>query len=308
MEMARKKTLHSNQPAKKRLKPEPYYFITPAIALLILFAVLPILIALVISFTDMDLRGITDWSNISFIGLENYRVLLSDPIFWTSLYNTFFYVIIGVPLVIICSLGAALLLNYGSNKLFQFFRVIYYMPAITNIVAIAVIWGFLYNVSYGLFNQILGFLHSGPVLWLEDPTIAKLSLIILAVWKGIGINMLIYLAALQAIPKDYYEAATIDGASRRQQFFKITFPLLGFATFFITVTTLIGWLQFFEEPFVMTQGGPLDGTISIALFIYETGFSYSNFGYAAAASFVLFVIIIIATLIQFKLRKTQEDL
>lgn len=148
------------------------------------------------------------------------------------MYNTFFYVVIGVPLVIMCSLGAALLLNYGSTKLFRFFRVIYYMPAITNIIAIAVIWGFLYNVSYGLFNQILSFLNAGPIPWLEDPTIAKLSLILLAVWKGIGINMLIYLAALQSIPKDYYEAATIDGASRIQQFFKITFPLLGFATFF----------------------------------------------------------------------------
>lgn len=135
------------------------------------------------------------------------------------MYNTFFYVIIGVPLVIISSLGAALLLNYSSNKLFRLFRVIYYMPAITNIVAIAVIWGFLYNVSYGLFNQVLLFFNTGPVPWLEDPTIAKLSLIILAVWKGIGINMLIYLAALQSIPKDYYEAATIDGASRTQQFF-----------------------------------------------------------------------------------------
>ncbi|TSB45604.1 carbohydrate ABC transporter permease [Alkalicoccobacillus porphyridii] len=304
MEIARRKDA---QP-KRRIKPEPYIFITPAVVLLIIFAVLPIIIALAISFTDMDLRGITNWSNITFIGLENYIVLLSDPIFWTAMYNTFFYVVIGVPMVIFCSLGAALLLNYGSNKLFRFFRVIYYMPAITNIVAIAVIWGFLYNVSYGLFNQILAFINAGPVPWLEGPTIAKLSLIILAVWKGIGINMLIYLAALQSIPKDYYEAATIDGASRTQQFFKITFPLLGFATFFITVTTLIGWLQFFEEPFVMTQGGPLDGTMSIALFIYETGFSYSNFGYAAAASFVLFIIIIIATLIQFKLRKKQEDI
>ncbi|MED4128668.1 MULTISPECIES: carbohydrate ABC transporter permease [Shouchella] len=303
MELVRKK------PAREgKRQSAPYIFIAPAVLLLLLFAVLPIIIALTISFTDMDLRGISNWSAISFVGIENYRVLLSDPIFWTSMYNTFFYVIIGVPLVIISSLGAALLLNYSSNKLFRLFRVIYYMPAITNIVAIAVIWGFLYNVSYGLFNQVLLFFNTGPVPWLEDPTIAKLSLIILAVWKGIGINMLIYLAALQSIPKDYYEAATIDGASRTQQFFKITFPLLGFATFFITVTTLIGWLQFFEEPFVMTEGGPLDGTISIALFIYQAGFSYSNFGYAAAASFVLFVIIIIATLIQFTLRRKQGDM
>ncbi|GAF23849.1 N-acetyl-D-glucosamine ABC transport system, permease protein 1 [Bacillus sp. JCM 19047] len=157
MELVRKK------PAREgKRQSAPYIFIAPAVLLLLLFAVLPIIIALTISFTDMDLRGISNWSAISFVGIENYRVLLSDPIFWTSMYNTFFYVIIGVPLVIISSLGAALLLNYSSNKLFRLFRVIYYMPAITNIVAIAVIWGFLYNVSYGLFNQVLLFFNTGP--------------------------------------------------------------------------------------------------------------------------------------------------
>ncbi|WP_397326849.1 carbohydrate ABC transporter permease [Paenibacillus sabuli] len=285
----------------------PYLFIMPAIVLLIVFSIIPIVISLVISFTDLDLRGLANWSSIRFNAGNNFAVLLDDGVFLQSILNTFFYVIIGVPLVILCALTVALLLNFATSKLFSVFRVVYYMPSITNIVAIAVVWGFLYNQDYGLFNTLLGYVGIGDVPWLEDPLIAKLSLILLAVWKGIGINMIIFLAALQAIPSRYYEAADIDGASRWQKLFYITIPSLRYATFFVTVTTLIGWLQFFEEPFVMTEGGPLDGTLSMALFIYQEGFQYSQFGYAAAASFVLFIFIIIMTLIQFKFRQSEDE-
>ena len=182
------------------------------------------------------------------------------------------------------------------------------MPAITNIIAVAVVWGFLYNTEYGLFNYVLSLVDVDKVPWLEQPVLAKLSLIVLAVWKGIGINMItIFLAALQGIPNSYYEAARIDGAKRWQVLVYITIPLLRYSIFFVTVTTLIGWLQFFEEPFIMTQGGPLDGTVSMALFIYQRGFQFSEFGYAAAGSFVLFIVIIIVTLLQFKLKKSDVD-
>lgn len=290
-----------------RNKIYPFIFIGPAVLLLIVFSVIPIFVSFGISFTDIDLVGLADWSKIDFIGLENFKDLYHDEVFRKAIYNTLFYVIFGVPLVIILSLSAALLLNYGKNMLFSFFRLIYYMPSITNIVAIAVIWGFLYNQQYGLFNYLLSFVHLGPVPWLQDPLIAKISLIILASWKGIGINMIIFLAALQGIPKMYYEAARIDGANRWQQLIHVTLPMLRYATFFVSVTTMIGWLQFFEEPFVMTGGGPVDGTVSIALFIYQQGFEFSRFGYAAAGSFVLFIIIIIFTLIQFKFRKSETD-
>ncbi|MBM7552137.1 carbohydrate ABC transporter permease [Thalassobacillus pellis] len=293
-----------NQLYKNR---HPYMFIAPAVILLAVFSVIPIGVALVISFTDMNLKGLADWSSISFIGIENYKQLFSDDTFLKSIYNTFFYVIIGVPLVIICSLSIALLLNYGSNWLFTTFRAVYYMPSITNIIAVAVIWGYLYNTEYGLFNYLLSFLSVENIPWLGEPTIAKISLIILAVWKGIGINMIIFLAALQGIPKSYYEAAEIDGANRIQMLFHVTLPLLRYATFFVSVTTLIGWMQFFEEPFVMTEGGPLNGTMSIALFIYKEGFQFSQFGYAAAGSFVLFAMIIIVTVLQFKLRKSDTE-
>lgn len=282
-------------------------FITPAVLLLSLFSLIPILIAFFISFTDMNLKGLADWSSVSFIGFENYQSLFTDDKFIKSIYNTIFYVVFGVPLVIICSLSIALLLNYGTSKLFNMFRAVYYMPSITNIIAVAVIWGYLYNTEYGLFNYLLSLLTIENIPWLQEPTIAKISLIILAVWKGIGINMIIFLAALQGIPKSYYEAAEMDGANRLQVLFNVTLPLLRYATFFVTVTTLIGWMQFFEEPFVMTDGGPLDGTISIALFIYKEGFQFSEFGYAAAASFVLFAMIIVVTMLQFKLRKSDTE-
>ncbi|MEL3974323.1 sugar ABC transporter permease [Rossellomorea oryzaecorticis] len=285
----------------------PYVFIAPAVIILTVFSIVPIIVAFLISFTDLDLKGLADWSNVSFIGIENYSKLISDDLFHKSIYNTLFYVIIGVPLVIVFSLGIALLLNYGTSKLFTVFRGVYYMPSITNIIAVAVIWGFLYNTEYGLFNYLLSLLDVEKIPWLGEPTIAKLSLIVLAVWKGIGINMIIFLAALQGIPKSYYEAAEMDGANRWQVLFNVTIPLLRYATFFVTVTTLIGWLQFFEEPFVMTNGGPLDGTISMALFIYQKGFQFSEFGYAAAGSFILFVFIIIITLVQFKIRKSDTE-
>lgn len=288
-------------------KNAPYLFIAPTLILLALFSLLPIAIALVISFTDMDLAGLADLSNISFVGFDNYKEVLLDPSFQKSIFNTLFYVIIGVPLVIIISLLIALLINFGKARIFKAFRVIFYMPSVTNVVAVAVVWSYLYNPSLGLLNYILNLLGFGSVPWLQDPVMAKISLIILAVWRAIGLNMIIFIAAIKGISKTYYEAAQIDGASNWRQTWSITIPLLRFAIFFVSITTMIGWLQFFEEPFVMTKGGPLDGTISVALFIYNNGFQFSKFGYAAAGSFILFFAIILITLIQFKFQNKEAD-
>ncbi|WP_458119054.1 carbohydrate ABC transporter permease [Paenibacillus sp. Z6-24] len=285
----------------------PYLFIAPTLIILFIFSFIPILVAVFISFTNMDLAGLANWSNIKYNGVDNFVQLFGDAVFRKSMFNTLIYVVVGVPLVVLLSMAIAILINQGTSWLFKTFRVIYYMPSITNIVAVAVIWGYLYNSQYGLINQMLGFFSVEPVRWLQGPTIAKFSLIIMAVWKAIGLNMIIFLAALQGIPRTYYEAAQIDGASRWQQLTKITIPLLGFATFFVSITTLIGWIQFFEEPLVMTKGDPLNGTTSMALFIYNTGFQRSDFGYAAAGSIVLFAIIIVVTIIQFKARKKDSD-
>lgn len=294
--------------SRLKYKLMPLFFIGPAVLLLFLFAFAPIFLSLGVSFTDLSLVGLADWSQIHFVGFDQFVKLFQDEIFLESIFNTFFYVIIGVPMAVISSLLIALLLSMVGHWMSSTFRLIYYMPSVTNIVAIAVVWGFLYNQQYGLFNYLLSLINIDAIPWLEDPFVAKLSLIILAVWKSNGVSMLIFLAALQSIPRVYYEAADIDGANRWQKFTKITLPSMSFATFFVTVTTLIGWLQFFEEPFVMTDGGPLNGTNSMALFIYQRGFEYNNFGYASAASFVLFIIIIIATAIQFKFRKKDQTL
>lgn len=288
-------------------KRAPYLFISPALLLLMMFSLIPIVVAFVISFTDISLVGLADWSQINFVGIDNYIDIFTDPIFLKSIGNTLFYVVIGVPLVITCSLGIAVLINFGENRFFQFFRLIFYTPSITNVVAVAVVWSYLYNPSFGFLNYLLSLADIPAVPWLQHPVIAKISLIILALWRAIGTNMIIFLAALQGIPKAYYEAASLDGANKWQQLFKITVPMLKFAIFFVTVTTIIGWLQFFEEPFIMTNGGPLDSTTSVSLFIYRNGFQFSKFGYAAAGSFLLFIAIIIVTLIQFRMQKVKNE-
>jgi multiple sugar transport system permease protein len=285
----------------------PYLFIGPSIILLTLFSLLPILLALVISFTDMDLSGLVNYDSIRFIGLDNYTNVLMDPSFIKSLGNTLFFVIIGVPLVLIFSLSIAILINMGKSRAFKVFRVVFYLPSVTNVVAVAVVWSYLYNPTLGLFNYVLGMMNLGPVPWLTDPTVAKVSLIVLAVWRGIGLNMIIFIAAIKGIPGSYYEAAQLDGANTWQQIRYITLPQLRYAIFFVSITTMIGWLQFFEEPFVMTKGKPLDGTLTASLFIYNNGFQFSKFGYAAAGSFILFFAIIAVTLIQFRLQNKAES-
>lgn len=289
-------------------KRAPYFFIAPTLALLALFSLLPIVVALVISFTDMNLGGLADLSNVNFIGLENYKEVIADPVFLKSIKNTLFYVIVGVPFVLLFSLSIALLINLGTSRIFKVFRVVYYLPSVTNVVAVAVVWSYLYNPTLGLFNFLLDKVGIPAIPWLTDPTVAKISLIALALWRAIGLNMIIFIAALQGIPKSYYEAAQLDGANTWQQMTNITIPMLRFAIFFVSITTMIGWLQFFEEPFIMTNGGPLDGTLSVALFIYQNGFKLSNFGYAAAGSFILFAAIIIITLVQLKLQKNESDM
>lgn len=289
-------------------KQAPYIFIAPTLLLLTLFSIVPIAVALVISFTDMDLGGLANFDRVGFVGFDNYVEVIKDPVFLKAVLNTLFYVAIGVPLVILCSLTIALLINLGTSPIFKVFRVVYYLPSVTNIVAVAVVWSYLYNPALGLFNYLLNSVGLPGVPWLTEPTVAKLSLILLALWKVIGLNMIIFIAALQGIPKSYYEAAQLDGANTWQQVTRITIPMLRFAIFFVSITTMIGWLQFFEEPFVMTDGGPLDGTLSVALFIYQNGFKFNNFGYAAAGSFVLFVCIIAVTLVQLRVQKSESDM
>lgn len=231
-----------------RKKIIPYVFVGPSAVLLLVFSIIPIAVSLAAGFTDLDLAGLANRANIGFVGLDNFRELFRDETFIVSFGNTLFYVLIGVPAVVALSLAVALLLNYGTSALFSVFRAVYYLPTITNIVAIAVIWSYLYNQQYGLFNYLLSLAGTGPVPWLEQPFMAKISLLVLAVWQGLGVNMIIFLAALKAVPPMYYEAAAIDGAGRWQRLRYITLPSIRYAIFFVVVTKLIGWLQFLRSP------------------------------------------------------------
>ncbi|PZQ87622.1 MAG: sugar ABC transporter permease [Leifsonia xyli] len=285
----------------------PYGFITPAMILLIAFGVLPIAVALLVSFTDMNLAGLGNWSRIRFIGLENYVELFGDPAFWQALGNTAIFALMGVPSVIILSLVIALALNRSQSRFFRALRSFYFVPAITAIVAVALVWGYLYNTQFGLFNHLLSLVGLPPVPWLSDPVVVKFSVAAVAIWRGLGLNVIIFLAALQGVPKEYLEAASIDGAGSVRRTWSIVIPLLRFAIFFVTITTVIAWLQFFDEPFVLTKGGPLGASTSIALFLYQKGFSSSQFGYASAGSVVLFAIIAIVTVIQLRARRADVD-
>jgi multiple sugar transport system permease protein len=290
-----------------RTRLAPYGFITPAMILLIAFGLLPIGVALLVSFTDMNLAGLGNWSRIRFIGFENYVELLRDPAFWQALGNTALFAFVGVPSVIVVSLVIALALNRSQSRFFQALRSFYFVPAITAIVAVALVWGYLYNTQFGLFNHLLSLVGLPPVQWLSDPVAVKFSVAAVAIWRGLGLNVIIFLAALQGVPKEYLEAASIDGAGSVRRTWSIVIPLLRFAIFFVTITTVIAWLQFFDEPFVLTKGGPLGASTSIALFLYQKGFSSSQFGYASAGSVVLFAIIAIVTLIQIRSRRADVE-
>ena len=285
----------------------PYGFIAPAVILLALFGLLPIVVAAGVSLTDLDIGGLGRPETIQFIGLDNYERLFSDAAFWRSLQTTGFFVVVGVPVIIAVSLAVAVALNVSQSRFFRALRSFYFLPAITAIVAIALIWGYLYNSQFGLLNYLLSQVGLGPVGWLSDPTTSRISVAIVAIWRATGLNIIIFLAALQSIPAEYHEAAALDGADRWTTFWRVTFPLLRFALFFVTVTTLIGWLQFFDEPYVLTKGGPVGATTSVSLFIFKNGFSLNQFGYASAGSIVLLVLIASVTAFQLRMRKADDD-
>jgi multiple sugar transport system permease protein len=281
----------------------PYVLVSPALLSLVTFSVLSIFVAAVVSLTNLDIGGLADYSQVRFIGLHNYQTMFGDPAFWEALGNTAFFVAVGVPTLVIGSLAIAIALNYSRSRFFRALRAFYFVPAITAIVAISLIWGNIYNSQFGLLNWLLSLVGAGPVEWLTDPTIAKFSVALVAIWRGSGLDIIIFLAALQAIPPEYYEAAAVDGAGEWQKIFRITVPLMRFAIFFVTVTTLINWMQFFDEPYVLTQGGPVHATTSMSLYIYQQGFRYNEFGFASASSIVLFAIIAVVTLLQLRARQ-----
>lgn len=282
-----------------------YYFLAPALLLIGIFFFLPVVAALVLSLTDFDIYAVADLDNARFVGLGNFARLFQHPDFWKALRNTLYFAVVGGPLTIAISLATALLLN---NKLVRWrgvFRTAFFTPFVTTLVAVAIVWRYLYHPQYGLFNYALGMIGISPIDWLGDPRWAMPAIILMAAWKNFGYNMLIFIAGLQSIPEDLYEAAHLDGASALQRFRHITLPMLGPTLIFVAVITMIGYFQLFAEPYVMTRGGPLRSTTSIVLLMYEEGFRWWRMGYAAALAFVLFAVILIATWLQTLLRRKE---
>ncbi|BCJ65801.1 carbohydrate ABC transporter permease [Polymorphospora rubra] len=275
-------------------------FATPFTALFLVFMALPVVASLAMSVTDLRSTDLRNPLAVNFVGLDNYTRLFGDELFVRSAANTLVFVVVGVPLTMVLALAAASALNSGLIRFRALFRVGFYLPVVTSIVAIAVVWRFLLDPEAGLVNNLLRLVGVDGPAWLGNTDTALPSLIVMAAWRNFGFLMVIFLAGLQGIPQHLYEAATLDGAGRWQQFRNVTVPLLRPTLLFGAVVTGIGFLQVFEEPFVMTQGGPLSSTLSVSYHIYNQ-FGFGNYGYAAAASYVLFVAIVALSVLQFRL-------
>lgn len=276
-----------------------YLMIFPVVAGLLVFYIYPIFKVIIDSFYEVG-----SFNKRSFVGLDNYLTMFNDPKMWSSLINTFSYVIVIVPGTIIISLILAALLN-TKIKGRGFFRVIYFIPAITMGAAVAMIWKWMYNSDHGIINAILNALGFDSVNFLTNPNTALLSICLVSIWINVGYNMIILLAGIQGISKTYYEAASIDGASPVKQFFGITLPLVTPTLFFVIITNLIGTFQTFDTIYMMIKesGIAMEATQSMVMYFFRNAFSYSKKGYASALAVFLFLIIMLVTLIQMKLQK-----
>jgi multiple sugar transport system permease protein len=284
-----------------------WLFVAPALALIAAFFFVPVAASVLLSFTDFDIYAVASRANLRIVGLANYAALAQDGLFWTAVRNTLYFVVVAAPLSIAVSLGTALLLNARVTRFRAAFRAALFLPVVTTLVAVAVVWRYLFHPRIGLVNALLAPLGVGAVDWLGEPRFAMPAIILMTVWKTFGFNMVILVAGLQAIPVSLYEAARIDGARAVARFIHITLPMLRPTLVFVTVMTLIGDLQLFAEPYVMTQGGPAHATLSVVLLMYLEGFRWWNMGYAAAIAFVLFVAMLVPSLLVRALQTRSQE-
>jgi multiple sugar transport system permease protein len=282
-------------------------FVGPALLLITVFFAIPVIAAFALSFTDFDIYSLGDVGSTRFAGLKNYHDLLTSPLFWTALRNTLYFVVVGGPLSVIASLAAAVLVNVKLVRFRPFFRGAFFAPWVTSLVAVALVWRYIYHPQYGPLNMALGWFGVGPIDWLGSTRWAMPAIILLSVWKNFGFNMLVFLAGLQSIPTELYEAAELDGAGAWSRFRHITIPMLGPTFVFVGVVTMIASFQIFSEPYVMTQGGPLKSTLTLVLYMYEEGFRWWRLGFAAAIAVVLFLLTLAGTLLQLWIRREPAN-
>jgi multiple sugar transport system permease protein len=298
-----RRTTARRAPGRVRRTFVAWAFCGPFIALFATFGVWPVFSSLSMSVTDITARDIRTPFGVNFVGVAHYTALFGDPTFRRAALNTLYFVAVGIPLTMIIALTIAVALNSGIRRAKGLFRVGYFAPVVTSVVAIAVVWRYLYEPD-GMINSVLGVAGIHGPDWLNDPNWSMPALILMAVWRHFGIPMVIFLAGLQSVPADLLEAARVDGASRWQAFRGITLPLLRPTTLVVAVLLSIGYLQFFEEPFVMTSGGPLGSTTSISYYAYEQ-FGFGNYGMASAASYVLVAAIALLSFVQFRIFRAK---
>lgn len=282
------------------VKTAPYYFLAPAVIVFAVFMIYPIIHSFVLSFQSFE------GGKYEFIGLRNYIRLFKDPIFWSSIGNTLIYLVIQVPVMIFLSLLLAVLIEQRYLRGRAFFRMSIFLPTITALVAYSIIFKLLFNTDYGFVNFLLSLLGIEKVDWLNTTWGARLTIILGITWRWTGYNMVIMIAGLNAIPENLYESAELDGATSFDKFRYITVPMMKSIILFVSITSTIGTLHLFDESLILTNGGPDNATISIGHYLYNSGFRYFKFGYAAAISYVLVFIIALLSFIQFKVTKEED--
>lgn len=291
------RTRERMSPLRRREALFGYLFILPNTVGLIVFFILPVLAAFVLGFLSWDLIQAPKW-----VGFSNYTTLVHDPLFWNGVWTTIYYTLVSVPISIVLSLLLAVAVNTGLRER-NLYRIAYFMPYVSMPVALALVWKWIYDPQFGLLDNILGTLGLPQPPWLDDPVWAMPALIIMAVWGSLGYNMIVFLAGLQSISAELYEAASIDGAGHIGRFFSITLPLISPATFFVLIISMINSFQVFDQIYIMTQGGPGDATRTLGMQIYENAFQYFKMGYATAFAWALFALIMMVTLLQIFVQK-----
>ena len=281
-------------------------FTLPVLAIIALVFILPTALAMALSVTDYSVYALAGWGNLRFVGLGNFVDLLSTPLFWRALLNTAIFAGLGVPMAIGTSLATALLLADATVRWKPLWRVLLFAPYVTSVVATAVVWRFLFNERFGLINRAIGAFGFGPVDWLGDPTTSIPAILIFVTWKVFGYNMIVFTAALSAVPQDLIAAARLDGAGAWGRFRHVILPAIGPTLLLAAVMSVAGFLQIFAEPYVMTMGGPAQSTTTILYFMFEEGFKWWNLGQASAVAFVLFLMILAVTLVQTRIGRRYE--
>jgi multiple sugar transport system permease protein len=270
-------------------------FLAPTLIGLALLSAGPILASFGISLTKWDLL-----TPPQFVGLDNFTNLLNDERFTVSLRNTAFYVLLSVPIGMALALGLALALNQPLRGI-ALIRTAYFLPVVTSATAVGLVWAWIYSPASGLLNQAIGVVGIPPQKWITDPFWAMPAIIAMSIWQGLGINVIIFLAGLQAIPQEYYDAASVDGAARWSRFRHVTLPMLTPSLFFTGILSLIGSFQVFDQVYILARPGkPTEATITLVYFIYESGFKFFRMGEAAAASWILFLIVAVLTVVYFR--------